>query len=563
LKHSIQRFARRIAITFLSAATLLITSCTQLPVGSDANQSPALHCEGAQSSQCPPASPREFRAAWIATVANIDWPSKSTLTVNEQKAEIIAIVNRAANLNLNALVLQVRPSADAIYPSTLEPWTEFLTGAQGRAPVPAYDPLSFWIEESHKRGIELHAWFNPYRARHSMAKSANTAGHIAMRQPQIVKSYGTQQWMDPGEPQSAKHTLAVILDVVRRYDIDAVHMDDYFYPYPVRSSELAIPANNGLTSSATTTPESEIDFPDDAAWLTYVRSGGKMTRADWRRNNVNQLVEQIHYAVKKEKTWVKFGISPFGIGKPDKRPTGIVGFSQYDKLYADVEHWMSKGWFDYLVPQLYWAIDPPEQAFATLLDYWHRANVRQRHIYSGLYTSRIDDTPRSWLPSELVNQIALARKRSEPAGHVHYSMIAIMQNRKGIADQLQDVYKNPALMPAAKWMTPSRTTPNISQIDIGALADNQRRELIITAKQDSATEPMRSVAVWLRYGSQWQFAVVPANESNVSLVLPLQVRTTVSNATSAGALNAVVAAGVDRYAREGVRLFQSIPSDAR
>ncbi len=532
-------------------------------MSSDSTQLPAVPCEGIQAANCPPASPRELRAAWIATVANIDWPSKSTLSVTEQKAEIIAIVNRAANLNLNALVLQVRPSADAIYPSALEPWTEFLTGEQGRAPTPAYDPLSFWIEESHKRGIELHAWFNPYRARHAMAKTSNTAKHIALKQPQIVKSYGTQQWMDPGEPQAAKHTLAVILDVVRRYDIDAVHIDDYFYPYPVKSSEQTITANNGLTPSVTTAPDAEIDFPDDASWLSYVRAGGKQTRADWRRNNVNQLVEQIHHAIKKEKAWVKFGISPFGIGKPDKRPAGIVGFSQYDKLYADVEHWMSKGWFDYLVPQLYWAIDPPEQAFATLLDYWHRANVNQRHIFSGLYTSRIDETSRSWVPTELVNQISLARKRPEPAGHVHYSMIAIMQNRKGIADQLQDVYKNPALIPVAKWMMPSRTTPNISQIDIGALADNQRRELAITPKQDSAAEPINSVAIWLRYGSQWQFAVMPASEKNESQLLPLQIKTTVSNATNAGVLNAVVAAGVDRYAREGVRVFQSIPITTR
>jgi uncharacterized lipoprotein YddW (UPF0748 family) len=563
LRHTIERFSWSFRVALLFATVLLATSCTPLPVSDAGNATPAFQCDSAQSSRCAPVSPREFRAAWVATVANIDWPSKSTLTVAEQKAEVIAIVNRAANLNLNALVLQVRPSADAIYPSALEPWTEFLTGAQGRAPSPAYDPLNFWIEESHKRGIELHAWFNPYRARHSLAKTANTAGHISVKQPQIVKSYGAQQWMDPGDPLSAKHTLAVILDVVRRYDIDAVHIDDYFYPYPVKPSEQGAPVNNGLVTVTTTTPESDVDFPDDASWLAYVRAGGKRTRADWRRDNVNQLVEQIHYAIKKEKSWVKFGISPFGLGKPEKRPPGIVGFSQYDKLYADVEHWLSKGWLDYLVPQLYWAIDPPEQAFATLLDYWHRANTTRRNIYSGLYTSRIDDTPRSWQPSEVLNQIAIARKRPEPVGHVHYSMVAIMQNRKGIADQLQAVYQTPALIPVTTSLAPARLTPTVSQIDIGALAENQRRELVITAKPSSAAEPISSIAVWLRYGNQWQFAVMPASERSASATLVVQFKTTVSNATNAGALNAVVAAGIDRYAREGARAIQLVPSDSR
>ena len=187
----------------------------------------------------PPPAPREFRAAWVSTVANIDWPSRAGLPVARQQSEAIAILDRARALNLNAIVLQVRPSADAIYPSELEPWTEYLTGQQGKAPSPMYDPLKFWIDQAHARGMELHAWFNPYRARHATAKSANSRDHISMTKPQTVKTYGRYQWMDPGEAEASKHTLDVILDVVKRYDIDGVHIDDYFYPYPIEAPGAA------------------------------------------------------------------------------------------------------------------------------------------------------------------------------------------------------------------------------------------------------------------------------------------------------------------------------------
>ena len=332
--------------------------------------------------EVPPSAPREFRAAWVATVANIDWPSKPGLSADQQHAEMIAILDRAQALKLNAIIFQVRPAADALYASSLEPWSEYLTGTQGRDP--GYDPLAEWVREAHRRGLELHAWFNPYRARHHAAKSPLAATHLGRTRPDIVKKYGELLWMDPGEPFAAERTLAVISDVVRRYDIDGVHLDDYFYPYPITQP---LPAG-----APKTTPSEEVDFPDTPAWRRYQQAGGRLARADWRRQNVDRLVEQIHHRIHALKPWVKFGVSPFGLGRPDRRPPGIQGFSQYDKLYADVEKWVEQGWMDYLTPQLYWPASAKAQSFEVLLDYWAKLVNGRFHLWPGLFTSAITDT---------------------------------------------------------------------------------------------------------------------------------------------------------------------------
>ncbi len=312
----------------------------------------------------PPPAPREFRAAWVASVANIDWPSRAGLTTAQQQEEIVRIVERAQSLRLNALIVQVRPAADALYASAFEPWSEYLTGEQGKAPEPFYDPLAFWIAEAHRRGIELHAWFNPYRARHSSARSRLAAGHVANTAPAIVKAYGEFLWLDPGEAEASRRTLQAIVDVARRYDIDGVHIDDYFYPYPVV-------APDGTR---------DLDFPDEPSWQRYVNAGGTLARDAWRRRNVDDLVERINIEVHREKPWVRFGVSPFGLGRPDRRPPGVAGFSQYDKLHADVERWLAQGWLDYLAPQLYWPIDAPAQPFGVLLDYWRAHGARPRSL---------------------------------------------------------------------------------------------------------------------------------------------------------------------------------------
>jgi len=481
----------------------------------------------------PPPAPREFRAAWVSTVANIDWPSKPNLPAEKQQAEAIAILDRAKALNLNAIVLQVRPAADAIYPSKLEPWSEYLTGAQGQPPSPWYDPLKFWVTQAHARGLELHAWFNPYRARHNGAKSPAAANHITRTNPAAVKTYGKYLWMDPGEDAAVKQTLDVVLDVVRRYDIDGVHIDDYFYPYPIEA-----PVMTGAEGAALEgrTAKTELDFPDDASWQRYVAGGGRLDRASWRRQNVNRLIEALYEGIHREKSWVRFGISPFGLGRPDRRPAGIVGFSQYDKLYADAETWLQNGWLDYFSPQLYWGIRQTGQAYDVLLDYWLTQNAKSRHVWPGLFTSRIGAPTKDFPPQEILDQIDHTRTRPHAGGHVHFSMAALMENRKGISDQLRTVsYAVPALVPATPWLgneTPG--APSVTAVRKGAAVS-----LKLVAGNANAT-----YAIWARFGNQWRFAVAPAS----------RVDCTVPDDAKLGAADAIVVSAVDRLGNESARV---------
>ena len=388
------------------------------PAPAPATAAPAVAARPATTAAKPA---REWRAAWVATVANIDWPSQRGLSAAAQQAEIRALCSTAQRVGLNALILQVRHSADALYESALEPWSEVLTGTQGKHP--GYDPLAVWITEAHARGLELHAWFNPYRARQGTAKSAPAATHLSRSRPSWVKRYGDQLWVDPGEPAAADHTLAVVRDVLTRYAVDGVHIDDYFYPYPVQDAA-----------------KQDLDFPDDPSWQAYLATGGSLGRADWRRYNVNRLVQRLYALVKEARPgrgMAQLGISPFGLPRLDARPPGITGFSQFDRLYADVELWLREGWMDYLAPQLYWPRAQAAQAFEPLLQAWMALNPRGLPIHPGLFTSRIDATPQSWQPEEIVGQIDSIRRLAAGSGHIHFSMAALAQNRRGIADALR------------------------------------------------------------------------------------------------------------------------------
>jgi uncharacterized lipoprotein YddW (UPF0748 family) len=384
----------------------------------------------------PPAVAREFRGAWVASVANIDWPSRPGLTSAQQQGELIAILDRAVELRLNAIVLQVRPAADAFYASPYEPWSEYLTGTMGRAPEPFYDPLEFAVTEAHRRGLELHAWFNPYRARHPTGRSAASANHLSRTRPDLVRSYGGFLWMDPGEPEVQDHSLRVILDVVRRYDLDGVHIDDYFYPYPV--------------NDAAGRP---IPFPDDASWQRYRREGGTLARDDWRRENVDRFIERLHGEIKREKPWVRFGISPFGIWRPG-HPPGIRGFDQFGLLYADARRWLQEGWVDYFTPQLYWPIAQTEQSYPVLLRWWVEQNTHGRHIWPGNFTSRIVTGAQPlWRAAEVIDQIESTRRQPGATGNVHFSMRALMTDPDGLATRLRmESYAAPALPPATPWL---------------------------------------------------------------------------------------------------------------
>jgi len=491
------------------------TNLTIVPQNAPVNYPP-------QVREAPPL-PREFRAAWVSTVANIDWPSRRDLSTEKQKNEIIAILDNAVQLKLNAIVLQVRPAADAIYPSAIEPWSEFLTGEQGRPPSPYYDPLQFWIDQAHARGLELHAWFNPFRARTAQSKTVVAANHISKLAPQVVKSYGDLQWMDPGEPVAMQQTLNVISDVARRYDVDGIHMDDYFYPYPVK-------AGNG----------SEVDFPDDPAWITYLQSGGKLARFDWRRDNVNRLVEAINQRVHLEKPWIKFGISPFGIGRPDRLPPGIAGFSQYDKLYADVELWLSKGWMDYLAPQLYWPINQGPQAFKVLHDYWLAQNTTGKHVWPGLSTSRIDNSDKSWSADEILNQVEAMREKGGN-GHLHFSMVALNQNRKGIRQRLAtEKYTSQALIPASPWLDNSLPASPLLE------ASTDKKSLRV---QLGSADNTRLLAIWKRTEQQWLFSVVPAQNMNIDL----------SDDPQYGPVRQITVSAISRTGVESVRASYNLP----
>jgi len=394
----------------LAAAPLLGACATPPPETTAPTPAPA--------PAASPAPPREWRAAWVATVANIDWPSRPGLSAAQQQDEIKTLCDSAAGIGLNALILQVRTSADALYESALEPWSEYLTGSQGQHP--GYDPLATWLAECRLRGLELHAWFNPYRARHSAAKSPLAENHVGRAHPDWVRSYGDQLWMDPAEPAAAEHTLAVVRDLLTRYAVDGIHIDDYFYPYPVQDAA-----------------KQEIDFPDEPGWQRYLAGGGALGRADWRRYHVNTLVQRLYALAHEARPGTRVGISPFGLPKPAARPPGIAGFSQYDKLYADVELWLREGWLDYLAPQLYWPRTQTAQAFEPLLQAWRTLNPLGRPIHPGLFTSRIDDTPQSWAPEEILAQIDSVRRLSPGSGHIHFSMAALAQNRRGIADALR------------------------------------------------------------------------------------------------------------------------------
>lgn len=481
-----------------------------------------------------------MRAAWVSTVSNIDWPSRKNLSSAQQQAEIIALLDTAARLKLNTIILQVRPSADTIYPSTLEPWSEFLTGTQGKAPEPFYDPLQMWIELAHARGLELHAWFNPYRAKTAATKPALAATHISKTAPAVVKRYGDLLWMDPGEPAAMQHTLAVIGDVLRRYDVDGIQLDDYFYPYPLAD------AHGG-----------ELAFPDEASWAKYRHQGGQLTRADWRRQNVNHLVEAAYHAVHTEKSWVKFGISPFGIGRPDRLPKGIKGFSQYDKLYADVELWLEQGWLDYLAPQLYWPLAQPAQSFTVLRDYWQAQNTRQRHIWPGLYTNKLDTQAgkksakpeQPWPAEEILQQIDAARtNRAGSSGHLHFSISALMKNRQNIQQRLlAEKYQHAALVPASPWLVAS---PMLA-MTAPPLAPMGGQQLRVTL---TAGAPLRWLAVWKRYQAgtnepQWIFSLQTAGNPVISLADDLPH----------APLRQVVVSALDRSGQESPRSSYTLP----
>lgn len=417
--------------------------------------------------------PREVRGTWIATVSRLNWPSSSSAAA--QKAELRSILDAAQRAGLNTIFFQVRPEADALYRSELEPWSRYLTGTQGVDP--GYDPLEFAIEECHRRGLELHAWLNPYRARAGDV-GVSATNHVINRIPQAVVTYGTLRWLDPGHPDAFDHTLAVIEDLLARYDLDGLHFDDYFYPYP----------QAGMT------------FDDDA---TYAAHGGGMSRADWRRDNVNRMVRAVGEAVRTQRPDVRWGISPFGIYRPGM-PEGVVGLDQYATLYADPLRWMEQGWVEYIAPQLYWATTSSGQPYRSLLAWWDaRAAEAGRTLLVG------NSGDNNFSLDEYRAEMTAVRDADHEAtrGAIWWSVNAIESSSNGLGSMLaNEYYRRPAATPPLAGANGSPPAPPRVEMDQG------------TARITTPADGVRSWAVYRQTGDDWVLdQLVPAATTTFAL----------------------------------------------
>lgn len=383
---------------------------------------------------------QEFRGAWLHTVYQGQYKKQTTA---QNQAYLRNLLDSLQLTGVNAVIFQVRPQADAFYDSKLEPWSRFLTD-DGAKPKPYWDPLQFMVEECHKRGMELHAWLNPYRVT-TNAKQTLPKGHIYHKHPERFVRYDGKMYFNPGLPENREFIGKVVEDIVSRYDIDAIHFDDYFYPYPAKGK----------------------DFDDAAAFAKY---GKGMARDDWRRHNVDLLIEELNTRIKKLKPWVRFGISPFGIWRnktSDPRGSDTNGLQNYDALYADVLLWEEKGWIDYLLPQLYWELDHKAASSRILADWWNENSGHNRHLYIG------QDVERCISKGELGEKVEISRSRQNVAGNCWWPGYSVTRNSGGVADSLaNNLQKDIALVPPSSWLssTPPAAPAKVSVEPGGVIA---------------------------------------------------------------------------------------------
>ena len=361
--------------------------------------------------------PDEFRAVWVASVANISWPSQPGLDSKTQKEEAIQIIENAKKGNLNTIILQVRPQSDALYESKIEPWSYFLTGESGVPPSPYYDPLSFWIEECHKRGIKLHAWLNPYRASHPTNKSINEISSINRYSDIALELKNGYWWYDPSLEQVKKLSLDVVRDIVSRYNVDGIHFDDYFYPYPSYNDNE--------------------EFPDYISWENSKKSILINDRKNWRRKSVNTFIKSVYKEIKKIKPEVLFGISPFGIWRPGNPKSATTTFDQYDMLFADARKWIRRGWADYFSPQLYWTIANEKYSFPVMLDWWESNNKKNRYLWPGIRLSNYKGEEQIM---EVSNQIMIMRSIVKKNPGIVFWSYNDLKNNPGILEMLSNQY---------------------------------------------------------------------------------------------------------------------------
>lgn len=371
---------------------------------------------------------KEFRGVWVATVDNIDWPSRGNFDSDSQKVEFIQLLDMHQQNGMNAMIVQIRPCTDAFYPSPYEPWSAWLTGIQGQPPTPYYDPLAFMIEETHKRNMVFHAWINPYRAEFTTKDDLTSATHITKLHPEWFVTYGDKRYFDPGNPAAQQYVVDVVTDVVKRYNVDAIHFDDYFYPYPLEGKK----------------------FPDDATFAMY---GNGRKKDEWRRSNTDSIIRHLWLAIKKENSQCAFGISPFGVWRNADRDA-VNGsrtngsLSNYDDLYADILLWLKNGWIDYVAPQLYWEFSHRQAPFNTLLDWWSKHTYgKQCYIGLGIYKA---GSNAAWRDKKLLPlQIEAIRKTPNIQGMAFFSSKTFEKNPNGWSDSLRfNYFKEKALPPA-------------------------------------------------------------------------------------------------------------------
>lgn len=368
----------------------------------------------------------EFRAVWIATVVNIDWPKNGVDAVEKQKTDFLEILDTYKKLNYNAVIVQIRSVGDAFYPSELAPWSRYLTGKEGQSPKPYFDTLAWMIAEAHARGFEFHAWLNPFRATFDLKTETLSPKHDLFKHPEWMIKYGGKYYYNPALPEVQNHLTAVVEEVVQNYDIDAIHFDDYFYPYTISGEQ----------------------FNDSQSFEKY---GNGLSLADWRRSNVSNFVKNISLKIKECKPWVQFGISPFGVWRNKSvDPKGSdtqSGQTNYDDLYADPIVWMDNNWIDYILPQLYWSLDHPKASYSKLLKWWSE-NSKNTAIYIGNSTYKIRmDADKKWnLPNEIPNQIDFTRTFANVQGNAFFSAKWFVEKNRDVANLLLDnQYKFPAI----------------------------------------------------------------------------------------------------------------------
>ena len=419
---------------------------------------------------------RQFRGVWIATVYNLDWPSKSGLSIRKLKKEYIKHLDNLRDLGMNAVIVQIRPSGDAFYPSELEPWSKFLTGKQGLAPASSFDPLAFIITETHNRSMEFHAWFNPYRGVRNFSEARLSPTHVFFKHPEWFVIYGKDLYFDAGMVPARKFVEKVITDVVTRYDIDAIHFDDYFYPYRIEGEE----------------------FPDTLSFTLFPRAFTPETKEDWRRDNVNLLVKELYDTINYIKPWVHFGISPFGVWRNKTQdPNGSdtqTSQTNYDDLFADTQTWLQNGWLDYILPQCYQYLGRDIMDYRVVTRWWNEHNFGT-NFYIGQGPYRLGDSKSGspWTEgNEIARQLYFNDSIPNLLGSAYFRSKNFMDNPLGINDTLKsNFYLHPALPPASH-----HDAEKTCDIKIKTIAYIEKRRKIKITWESDFSEQVRYYVIY-------------------------------------------------------------------